>query len=207
MGRIIPFRGKTPEIAEDAFVAPTAVVIGDVVVESGASIWFGAVLRGDHPDNGIRIGPRSSVQDNCVVHVGEWAPTVVGPDCTIGHGAAFESCTIGAGSIVGMNAVILQEARVGRECVVAAGAVVLEGAEIPERSVVAGVPARVRKTLDGKAAAWVRRGSKHYVKLSREYLEAGLGGLVRPGAPGSTEPRRAGGSTEGAGNEGEGRAE
>lgn len=175
MARIIPFRGKSPRVAPDAFLAPTAVLIGDVTVGARASVWFGAVLRGDHPENGITVGARTSVQDNCVLHVGDWGPTVVGPDCTIGHGATFESCAIGPGTIVGMNAVILQNARIGGGCVVAAGAVVLEGAEIPDRSVVAGVPGTVRKTLDGAAADWVRRGSRHYVELSREYLEAGIG--------------------------------
>ncbi len=175
MAEIISFRGKTPRIADDAFVAPTAVLVGDVTVGPEASIWFGAVLRGDHPENGIVVGARTSIQDNCVVHVGDWGPTVVGEDCTIGHGAKFESCTIGDRSIVGMNAVILQNARVGSECLVAAGAVVLEDAEIPDRSLVAGVPARVRKTLEGKSADWIRGGGKHYVELSREYLAEGLG--------------------------------
>jgi carbonic anhydrase/acetyltransferase-like protein (isoleucine patch superfamily) len=175
MATVIPFQGKTPSIAPDAFIAPTAVLIGDVTVESEASVWFGAVLRGDHPENGIVVGPRTSIQDNCVVHVGDWGPTKVGADCTIGHGAKFESCVIGDGSIVGMNAVILQNARIGRECLVAAGAVVLEDAQIPDRSVVAGVPGTVRKTLDGKAADWIRGGGSHYVALSREYLAGGLG--------------------------------
>ena len=124
---VIPFRGRTPVIAPDAFVAPGAVLVGDVTVESEASVWFGAVLRGDDPEHGIVVGRRSSVQDNCVVHVGDWGPTIIGPECTVGHGAKFESCTIGEGTIVGMNAVILQEAVIGRECVVAAGAVVEGG--------------------------------------------------------------------------------
>jgi carbonic anhydrase/acetyltransferase-like protein (isoleucine patch superfamily) len=187
MAHIIEFRGKRPRIADDVYLAPTAVVIGDVTIEPGASVWFGAVLRGDHPENGIRIGPRTSVQDNCVVHVGDWAPTVVGADVTVGHGAKFESCSIGDGSMIGMNAVILQNARVGAACVVAAGAVVREGAQVPDRSVVAGVPAEVKKTLDGRAARWIARGSTHYVHLAREYLEAGAGRDHRVGggeAPG-----------------------
>jgi carbonic anhydrase/acetyltransferase-like protein (isoleucine patch superfamily) len=172
---LIPFNGKRPSVAPDAFLAPTAVLIGDVSVGAQASIWFGAVLRGDDPDNGIVIGPRSSVQDNCLVHTGAWGPTVVGADVTVGHGAKFESCRIGDGSIVGMNAVILQEAVVGAQCVVAAGCVVLEKAVIPDRSLVAGVPGRVRKSLTGSAAQWVDRGGEHYVELSRQYLSAGVG--------------------------------
>ncbi len=175
MALLIEINGKRPTIAPDAFLAPTAVLIGDVTVGPQASIWFGAVLRGDDPDNGIVIGARTSVQDNCLVHVGAWGPTTVGTDVTVGHGAKFESCSIGDGCIIGMNAVILQEARVGDECVIAAGCVVLEKADVPDRSVVAGVPGRVRKTLTGSAATWIARGGRHYVELSRQYLAAGVG--------------------------------
>lgn len=175
MALLIPFRGVRPQVADDAFLAPDAVLIGNVTVGSEASVWFGAVLRGDDPDNGIVVGPRTSVQDNCVIHVGAWQPTLIGSECTIGHGAKFESCTIGDGCIVGMNAVILQQADIGEQSVVAAGAVVLEKARIPPRSLVAGVPARVRKVLEGSAAAWVAGGGKHYVELSRAYLAQGIG--------------------------------
>ena len=181
MAVILPFGGALPRIAPDAFVAPNAVIVGDVTVGSQASIWFGAVLRADHPDHGIVVGPRSSVQDNCVIHVGHWRPTVIGSDCTIGHGAKFESCTIGDGCIVGMNAVILQEAEIGHHSLVAAGSVVLEGSEIPPRSLVAGVPAIVKKTLEGSAARWVERGSAHYVQLGRRYLEERAGGQETAG--------------------------
>ena len=133
------------------------------------------MLRGDDPDHGIVVGARTSVQDGCVVHVGRWGPTLIEAECTVGHGAKFESCTIGAGTVVGMNAVILQDAEIGRECVVAAGAVVREGARIPDRSVVAGVPAVVKKTVDGSAAQWVEGGGRYYVELSRRYLESGVG--------------------------------
>jgi len=181
MALILPFNGKSPTIAPDAFVAPTAVLIGDVTVESEASIWFGAVLRGDDPENGIVVGAGSSVQDQCVGHVGAWAPTIIGERVTVGHGAKFESCTIGDRSVVGMNAVILQKAVVGTECVIAANAVVLEGAEIPERSVVAGVPGRIKKTLEGSAAEWIARGGQHYVDLSRQYRNAGIGRVDEDG--------------------------
>lgn len=175
MALLLPFNGKQPRVSDSAFLAPTAVLIGDVVVEEEASVWFGAVLRGDDPENSIVVGPRSSVQDNCVVHVGNWGPTVIGPRVTVGHGAAFESCTIGEGSLIGMNAIILQNARIGSECVIAASSVVLEGVTIPDRSVVAGAPGRVRKTLEGSAAAWVKRSADHYVDLSRSYLAQGIG--------------------------------
>lgn len=182
MAIILPFRGRRPRIADDAFVAPTAVLIGDVRVESKASIWFGAVLRGDHPEHPIVIGPESSIQDGAVVHVGDWGPTVVGTGVTVGHGAIFESCEIGDRTLVGMNAVILQEAVIGRECLLAAGTVILEKARIPDRSVVAGVPGKVRKSLEGSAADWVGRSAEHYVRLSRAYLAEGIDRVALPGA-------------------------
>lgn len=179
MALVIPFDGKTPEIDPTAFLAPTAVIIGNVTIGAESSIWFGAVIRGDDPDHGIVIGRRTSIQENCVVHVGHWGPTRVGDDVTVGHGAKFECCTIGDRSVIGMNAVILQNARIGEECVVAANSVILERADIPARSVVAGVPGKVKKTLEGGAAEWIKDGGEHYVKRSRKYLAEGIG---RPGA-------------------------
>jgi len=177
MAIILPFGGKAPRIHPSAFIAPTAVLIGDVIIGEEASVWFGAVLRGDDPDHGIVVGPRSSVQDNCVVHVGTWGPTVIGSEVTVGHGAKFESCTIGDRTMVGMNAVILPRATIGNECVLAANTVVLEGQDIPDRSVVAGVPGVVKKTLSGSAAKWIERSGDHYVELSRDYLAQGIGQL------------------------------
>ena len=137
MATILEFDGKRPRIHPSVFLAPTAVIIGDVTIGEDSSIWFGAVLRGDDPTHGVIVGPRTSVQENCVVHVGRWGPTVIGADVTVGHGAKFESCMIGDRTVIGMNAVILQNAVVGEECVLAANTVVLEKAEIPSRSVVA----------------------------------------------------------------------
>lgn len=173
MADLLAFGGVAPRIADSAFVAPGATLVGDVTVGEEASIWFGAVLRGDHPENGIVVGARTSIQDNCVVHVADRAPTRIGEGCIVGHGATMECCRIGNGTLVGMNAVVLQGAILGEECVVAAGAVVLEGAEIPPRSLVAGVPGRVRKELDQDTLTRLRGGSRHYVKLSRRYREGG----------------------------------
>ena len=175
MAHIIAFNGKSPRVDPSAFLAPTAVLIGDVTVGPEASVWFGAVLRGDDPDHGIVVGARSSVQDNCVVHVGAWGPTLIGEDVTVGHGAKFESCTIGDRTLVGMNAVILQKAVIGEECILAANTVIMEGARIPPRSLVAGVPGKVKKTIeDGNAAEWIGRGGTHYVELGREYKARGV---------------------------------
>lgn len=175
MATIIPFDGISPRIHPGAFVAPTAVIIGDVEVGENASIWFGAVLRGDHPDHGIRIGERASVQDNCVLHVSARGPTIVGAEATIGHGAVFESCEIGRSALVGMNAVILHGAVIGESALVAALSVVPEGMIVPPRTLVAGAPARVRRELAGDSAEWVRTSAQHYVDLARRYRDRGIG--------------------------------
>ena len=172
---IVEYRGRRPRIHESAFVAPTAVLIGDVEVGPESSIWFGAVLRGDDPDHGIRIGARTSIQDNCVLHVSARGPTIVGDDVTVGHGAIFESCEIRRGSLIGMNAVILHGALIDEESLVAALSVVPEGMHVPPRTLVAGAPAKVRKQLTGESARWVRESADHYVALSRTYMEQRIG--------------------------------
>jgi carbonic anhydrase/acetyltransferase-like protein (isoleucine patch superfamily) len=175
MANILEYGGRAPQIHPTAFVAPTATLIGYVVVEAEASIWFGAVLRGDDPDHPIRVGAGTSVQDNCVIHVSAQGPTDIGAGVTVGHGAVMESCSIGSGALIGMNAVILQGARVGAGALIAAGAVVPSGAEIPPRHLAAGAPARVKKELEGESLRWVTTSAEHYVELSRDYLNQGVG--------------------------------
>ncbi len=169
----IEYRGKSPKVHHTAFIAPTAVLIGDVEVGENASIWFGTVIRGDNGP--IVIGARSNVQDNAVVHVSENNRTIVGDDVTIGHSAALEDCVIGDGALIGTNAVILNGATVGKRSLVAAGSVVAAGAKIPAEVLAAGAPAVVKKQLQGAAFAWVDHGGPEYVKLSRDYLHHGLG--------------------------------
>lgn len=177
MGVILPFAGIHPRIHPTAFVAPNATVIGNVTIEEEASVWFGAVIRGDEPEFEIRVGARTSVQDNVVLHVSRQGPTLIGPDVTIGHGAILESCTVGRGALIGMNAVVLQKAEVGDEALVAAGAVVGQGATVPPRSLAAGTPATVRKELQGESLRWIQTSAGHYVELSRSYLRQGIGGV------------------------------
>ena len=162
------FGGKQPRVADDAFVAPSADLIGDVVVGERASVWFGAVLRGDF--SSIVIGEGSSVQDNVVVHCADGLPTVVGRNVTIGHGALLEGCVIEDGAVIGMGAVILQRARIGTGSMIAAGAVVREGQEIPPGVVAAGAPAVVKKSLDGSSRKWVESAAVHYQSLRARYL-------------------------------------
>lgn len=172
---LVTYRGRTPRVHPSAFIAPTAVLIGDVEVGAESSIWFGAVLRADHAEHGIRVGARTSVQDNCVLHVSARGPTIVGDDVTVGHGAVFESCEIRRGCLVGMNAVILHGAVIDEYSLIAALSVVPENMQVPRNTLVAGVPARVRRELDGAAARWVRDSPQHYVDLSRSYLAEGIG--------------------------------
>ena len=173
MACIVSFKGKTPAIGKGAFIAPTATLIGDVEIGDGASVWFGAVLRGD--EAGIRIGAQTSVQDNVVIHVYKGHDTVIEDRVTIGHGAILEACVVGRGALIGMNAVILNRSKIGANAVVAAGSVVLEDQEVPEATLVAGAPAKVKKKLEGSAKTWSEVSSDAYVRLTREYREQGIG--------------------------------
>lgn len=138
--------GVAPELGAGAWVAPTAVLIGAVTLGEGANIWFGAVLRGDNER--ICVGAGSNVQENCVLHTDMGYPLDIGPNCTIGHKALLHGCTIGEGSLIGMNATVMNGARVGRYCIIGAGALVTEGKDIPDYSLVVGVPAKVIRALD-----------------------------------------------------------
>jgi carbonic anhydrase/acetyltransferase-like protein (isoleucine patch superfamily) len=170
---IIEYRGKRPRVAESAFVAPTAVLIGDVQIGEESSIWFGAVLRGDNGP--IRVGARTSIQDNSVIHVSSGNQTIIGDDCTVGHCVMMEDCVIENGALVGSNSVVLNAAVVGSKALIGAGSVVATGAQIPPATLAAGAPAIVKKKLEGEALWWVEHASPEYVALSRSYLDHGLG--------------------------------
>ncbi|MCP4427576.1 MAG: gamma carbonic anhydrase family protein, partial [Chloroflexi bacterium] len=167
MTMLIEFEGKKPQIGKDVFIAPTAVLIGDVVVGDGSSIWFGAVLRGDFGK--ITIGPGCSVQDNVVLHVFDTSPTTLEENVVVGHGSVLEGCAIGAGTVIGMNAVVLPHARVGKQVMIAAGSVVKEGDQIPDRVLAAGAPAQVKKKLSDRALKWVGRAAADYQQLQARY--------------------------------------
>lgn len=159
---------KTPASGR-FFVAETAVVVGDVILEEDSSVWFGAVLRGDNEP--ITLGARSNVQDGSVLHTDPGFPLVIGPDCTIGHAAIVHGCTIAAGSLIGMGATLLNGARIGRCSLVGAGALVTEGKEFPDFSMIVGAPARLVKTL---APDWEERllgSAGRYVANARRYVE------------------------------------
>ncbi|HUZ50809.1 MAG TPA: gamma carbonic anhydrase family protein [Candidatus Dormibacteraeota bacterium] len=168
---VIAFRGKHPKIHPTAFVAPTAVLIGDVEVGEESSIWFGAVLRGDNGP--IRIGARTSVQDNAVLHV--TTLTQIDDDVTIGHAAIMEDCHVKRHALIGSNAVLLNGCVIGEGSLVAAGSVVGERVEIPDHVLAAGVPAKVKKPIEGEAATWIKIAAEEYVHLSRAYLAESIG--------------------------------
>jgi carbonic anhydrase/acetyltransferase-like protein (isoleucine patch superfamily) len=165
--RIIPFQRVMPAIDPTAFIADGAALIGDVAVHAEASIWFGAVMRGD--TDHLELGARSNLQDNAVVHADPGSPAIIGTGVSIGHSAVIHGCRIEDDCLIGMNATVLNGVVIGRESLVAAGAVVLEGTIVPPRSLVAGVPAKVRRELTDDEIAGIRRNADSYADRAKIY--------------------------------------
>ena len=159
--------GHAPQIAENTWIAPDANLIGKVVIEDLASIWFGCTLRGDNEE--IRVGAGSNVQENCVMHTDMGYPLVIGPGCTIGHKAMLHGCILEENVLIGMGATVLNGARIGRNSLIGAGALITEGKEIPEGSLVMGAPGRVVRNLDEAAIATLRATALHYQQNMRRY--------------------------------------
>jgi len=162
------FRGKRPQIDPSAFVAETATVVGDVVVGARSSLWFGAVVRGDvfH----VRIGAETSIQDNTVIHVThDRYPTSVGDRVTVGHGVILHGCAVRDLVIVGMGAVILDQAEIGERCIIGAGALITPATKIPAGHLAGGAPARVKRPLTDDELAWLESSAAHYVALTDAY--------------------------------------
>lgn len=169
---IKPFNGISPKIDPTAFIAEGAVIIGDVEIGPGASVWYGCVLRGDV--NHIRIGANTNIQDGTVVHVSRVDfPTVIADEVTIGHGAMIHGCTIERGSLIGIGAIVLDGVVVGAESFVAAGSLVTPGTIIPPRSMMMGSPAKVKKILGDDEVAHVQTFWQNYVTLSEIYMNEG----------------------------------
>jgi carbonic anhydrase/acetyltransferase-like protein (isoleucine patch superfamily) len=167
MATLLELDGVAPTVGTDVWLAPTAVLVGDVRVGARANIWFGAVLRGD--SSHIEIGPGCSIQDNAVIHCADDLPTLIGADVVVGHGAMLEGCVVEDHALIGMGAIVLQRAHVGARAMVAAGAVVGEGARVGERMLAAGVPAREKKELSGSALRWTDTAADHYQGYRRRY--------------------------------------
>ncbi len=168
MAQIVELDGVRPTIGEGVYLAPTAVLIGNVHIGDRVTVWFGTVLRGDF--SRVEIGPRSSIQDNAVLHCASDLPTIVGADVTIGHGALLEGCEVHDGALIGMGAIVLQHASVGAGAVIAAGGVVTERQQIAAGMLAAGVPVREKKVLSGSAQRWTEVAIEDYQQLRVRYL-------------------------------------
>jgi carbonic anhydrase/acetyltransferase-like protein (isoleucine patch superfamily) len=167
MMAIYSIENRLPKLAPTAWVAPSATVIGGVELADGVSIWFGAVLRGDNDP--ITIGTGSNVQENAVLHTEIGQPLIIGQYVTVGHQAMLHGCTIGDGSLIGMQAIVLNGARIGRECLIGAGALIPEGKVIPDRSVVMGAPGKVVRELSDEDVARIRAGVESYITKSAQF--------------------------------------
>ena len=163
------FKGKSPRVHPTAFVAPTAVLIGDVTLHEHASVWFGTVLRADM--DRIEIGARSNVQDNTTIHTDEHEPTIVGEDVTIGHNALIHSSVIESNVLIGQASVLVGGCVIGTGTIVGAGAVVGEKMTLPPHSLVVGIPAKVVRAAQPSDERWTVNAAKHYVELGAWYRD------------------------------------
>ncbi|HEY8048390.1 MAG TPA: gamma carbonic anhydrase family protein [Ramlibacter sp.] len=159
--------GKAPRLGKGAWVADSAEVIGGVELGENVSVWFGTVIRGD--TEVIRIGKNSNIQDVSVLHADFGEPLIIGENVSVGHCVMLHGCTIGDGSLIGIQAVVLNRARIGKNCVVGAGSVVTEGKEFPDNSLIIGAPARLVKTLDDEAVRRFANIAPHYVENAERY--------------------------------------
>jgi carbonic anhydrase/acetyltransferase-like protein (isoleucine patch superfamily) len=172
--------GLAPRIDPDVgWIAPTAVLVGDVVVGAEAGIWFGVVARGDIET--ISIGARTNVQENCVLHTDTGYPLVIGSDVTIGHGAIVHGCSIGDNSLIGMGATVLNGARIGRNCLIGANALVTENKVIPDNSMVLGAPGKVVREIDAAGVEGLAASAERYVRNARRFAK-GLTQVTAPAA-------------------------
>lgn len=168
---ILPFAGVWPTIADDAWIAPGAVVVGDVRIGPGASVWYNAVVRGDVAP--VTIGRGSNVQDNAVLHVDSGQPCVLGDNVTVGHGAIVHGTTVGDGTLIGMGAIVLSRSLVGPGCIIAAGAVVPEDAVVAPGMLVMGVPAKPKRQLDEGELERAMDNARRYVTNAARHRAGG----------------------------------
>jgi len=166
-GNLLPHGDAFPEVAESAWIAPGAYVIGKVHLGEQSSVWYGAVLRGDTEP--ISVGACTNIQDGCVLHTDFGYPAVVGEGCVIGHKAIVHGCKIGDNCLVGMNVTVLSGAKIGDGSIVAAGAVVPEGREFPPHSLIVGIPAKRVGEVSEEQAQDIARGARTYVERARAH--------------------------------------
>jgi carbonic anhydrase/acetyltransferase-like protein (isoleucine patch superfamily) len=165
------YKGITPKLHPSVFVAPSADIIGDVVIGEDSSVWYNAVIRGDV--NSIRIGKRTNIQDGCVLHVRhEQYPLIIGSHITMGHGAIAHACTIHDYCLIGMGAIILDNAKINPYTLIAAGAVVLNNSEFPEGVLLAGTPAKIMRCLTVEERTMLEQSAQNYVEYVKTYRES-----------------------------------
>ena len=163
-----PYKGKMPKLGEGVFVEESAQVIGDVEIGAFSSVWFNAVVRGDV--HHIRIGDRTNVQDNCTLHVTkDTYPLIIGSDITIGHNVILHGCTVKDRCLIGMGAIILDNAEIGEDSIVGAGALVTEGMKVPPGSLVLGIPAKAVRAVKPEEKARILKSAQNYIEYSRNY--------------------------------------
>ena len=167
---VLPYKGISPTIEENVFIAPGAMIIGDVTIQEGASIWYNAVVRGDVAP--IVIGRRTNIQDNCVLHVDEDAPLTIGDECTVGHGAIVHGATVDDHVLVGMNAVILSHAQVGAHTIIGACALVAEHKNISAGVLALGVPAKIARNLSAEEMKYIVTSATGYYERAVEHKKA-----------------------------------
>jgi carbonic anhydrase/acetyltransferase-like protein (isoleucine patch superfamily) len=174
---ILPYQGKWPTIARDAFIAEGAMIIGDVTIGEGASVWYNAVVRGDIAP--IRIGRRTNIQDNCTLHVDEGAPCVIGNECSLGHGAVVHGATLGNRVLIAMNAVVLSRAEIGSETIIGACALVGEHKQLPGGSLYVGIPAKLQRPLSEAERADLPDRAARYYRYAAEHAVSAVRGRGR----------------------------
>lgn len=155
-----------PKIDPDARIAREALILGDVAIGAGSSVWYFSVIRGDEAS--ITIGRGTNIQENCTVHVTTGCPAVIGDGVTVGHNAVLHSCTVGDGSLIGMGSVVLDQASIGKDCLIAAGSLVTKGMQIPDGSLVMGSPARVKRQLTEEEKEDMRNNAQVYLEISKD---------------------------------------
>jgi carbonic anhydrase/acetyltransferase-like protein (isoleucine patch superfamily) len=171
---ILPFKNKVPKINPDCFIAHNSTIIGDVEIDSQSSIWFGTVIRGDVFN--IRIGCKTNIQDNSVVHVTtNKYPTLIGNQVTIGHSVTLHGCTIDDNVLVGIGSIIMDKTEIGEWSIIAAGSVVKPGTKIPSGKLWGGLPAKEIRNIDEKEIEWIKELSRNYIDLSKEYTSSNKG--------------------------------
>jgi len=165
---LIEIAGRRPKVATDCFVAENATISGDVELEEGSSVWFGASLRAEYEK--VRLGVRSNVQDNCAVHTDAGYPCTIGQNVSIGHGAIIHGAMIDSNCLIGMGAILLNGSKIGSNSIVGAGALVVQGSEIPERSLVLGSPAKVKRPVTDEEIKGISQNVEHYFGFRALYL-------------------------------------